>query len=617
MNRQVLICRSFLEDPKITQRELSELLKTSLGTTNALIRECTEAGYLAEKQVTEKGMEFLAPYKVDRALIFAAGFGSRFVPITYETPKGLVEVYGEPMVERQIRQLHEAGIRDITIMVGYMKEKFEYLTDKYGVKLLYNPEYATKNTLSTMYHAIPVLAGKNCYILNSDNWLRENLYHGYEGDAWYAAAYSEGDTAEWQFQFDKKSRRITETFPGGRDCWYMYGPAYFSREFSEQFLPVLKLYYEMPGTEQYYWEHVLMEMLNGQAKRRCTAYFGRIRGMEEWKHINMCVNCQEKDVIYEFENVEALRQFDDRYNHHSGSEAMELVSRVFSVPESEIREIRCLKAGMTNNSWLFSVKGKHYICRIPGEGTEKLINRREEKEAYEAVRPLDITDELVYFDADSGYKISAFYEDSRNVDARDQADMEACMGKLRKLHGSGIRVGHDFDIWERINYYEGLCGGEIPFADYAEVKAGAEELWRRLSALDRPKTIAHIDSVPDNFILLPGAEISETERDPEKIRLIDWEYCGMCDPLIDVSMCAIYSFMNEEQADGLLRMYLEGEPKAEEREVFYAYMALGGLLWSLWGVYKEKLGVQFSDYTIKMYRYCKDYCRKIEKLYRM
>lgn len=133
MNRQVLICRSFLEDPKITQRELSEILKTSLGTTNALIRECTEAGYLAEKQVTEKGMEFLAPYKVDRALIFAAGFGSRFVPITYETPKGLVEVYGEPMVERQIRQLHEAGIRDITIMVGYMKEKFEYLTDKYGL----------------------------------------------------------------------------------------------------------------------------------------------------------------------------------------------------------------------------------------------------------------------------------------------------------------------------------------------------------------------------------------------------------------------------------------------------------------------------------------------------
>lgn len=79
------------------------------------------------------------------AVITAAGFGSRFVPLTFETPKGLLEVFGERMIERQIKQLHEAGITDITIIVGYLKEKFEYLIDKYQVKLLYNPEYATKN----------------------------------------------------------------------------------------------------------------------------------------------------------------------------------------------------------------------------------------------------------------------------------------------------------------------------------------------------------------------------------------------------------------------------------------------------------------------------------------
>ena len=698
MNRQVLILRSILENPNVTQRELAEILGTSLGTANTLFRECLEQGLIAEetheaeaaervaegktaeeqtvagkmaavknagkknglkeaasvprrssfgKQITEKGMAYLTPCKVDRALIFAAGFGSRFVPITYEVPKGLVEVYGEPMLERQIRQLHAAGITDITVMVGYLKEKFEYLIDKFGVKLLYNPEYAEKNTLATMYHAIPVLSGKNCYILNSDNWLRHSLYHAYEGGAWYGAAYAEGDTKEWVLHFDKKTRRIGETYPGGKNCWYMYGPAYFSREFSACFLPVIRRYYEMPGTEQYYWEYVLMEMLNGQAWKRCTAYFGRLGSADTWKNIDMYANCQPDGTIYEFENIEELRQFDDRYNHNSGSEAMALVSHVFDVPESEIRKIRCLKAGMTNNSWLFSVKGRDYICRIPGEGTEKLINRREEKEAYETVRPLGLTDELIYFDAETGYKISAYYDGSRTADPKNEADLRVCMAKLRLLHGSGRSVGHSFNIWERINYYEKLCreagaaahgnvnGNEyinwnenctnensnkldqsssqaLLFQDYAEQKFRAERIFSGLQQLGRRQCIAHIDSVADNFLFLPGAELPNGERDPEKIKLIDWEYCGMCDPLIDVSMCAIYSFMKEEQADRLLEVYLEREPSEEERYVFYAYMALGGLLWALWGVYKEALGVQFSDYTIKMYRYFKHYADKIK-----
>lgn len=109
-------------------------------------------GYIREDEdqrgkrlaLTETGQAVLAPYKVDGALIIAAGFGSRFVPLTFETPKGLLEVFGERMIERQIRQLHEAGVYDITIAVGYLKEKFEYLIDKYDVKLLYNPEYSCK-----------------------------------------------------------------------------------------------------------------------------------------------------------------------------------------------------------------------------------------------------------------------------------------------------------------------------------------------------------------------------------------------------------------------------------------------------------------------------------------
>ena len=101
------------------------------------------------------------------------------------------------MIERQICQLKEAGIHNITIVVGYLKEKFEYLIDKYGVRLLYNPEYSCKNTLATLYHARKVLEGKNMYVLSSDNWMRENMYHAYECGAWYSDVKMEGKTSEW------------------------------------------------------------------------------------------------------------------------------------------------------------------------------------------------------------------------------------------------------------------------------------------------------------------------------------------------------------------------------------------------------------------------------------
>ena len=221
MNRQVLLLRSIIDNPKISQRALCETTGLALGSVNSLLKECVAAGLVQEtkegRTVTEKGQEFLEPYRVDCAVIMAAGFGSRFVPLSFETPKGLLEVFGEPMVERQIKQLIEAGITDIAIVVGYMKEKFDYLTDKYGVRLIYNPEYLTKNNIASIHAAHDFLQGKNAYILSSDHWIRNNVFHTFEGGAWYAARHMDGPTSEWVLVTDKKGR-IKETWPGGRDC---------------------------------------------------------------------------------------------------------------------------------------------------------------------------------------------------------------------------------------------------------------------------------------------------------------------------------------------------------------------------------------------------------------
>ena len=601
MDRFGLLCRNVYENKKWTQREMAQAMNLSLGTCNSLIKEALANELISynpdncEYTLLNKGMELLEPYRVDSAVILAAGFGSRFVPLTFETPKGLLEVFGERMIERQIAQLHEVGVTDITIVVGYLKEKFEYLIDKWGVKLLYNPEYHNKNTLTTVYRARDCFKGKNTYLLSSDNWIRENMYHTYECGAWYSSIYMEGKTSEWCLDSNKKGL-ITRVQVGGTDSWVMYGPVFFSREFSEVFFPTLETYYHTPGTEQMYWEQVYADLVNDTVAEH-------VPGKHDFAVPEMYINKQPDNQVYEFENLEELRQFDEKYQNRSDNAAMELVADVLHIPESEITDLRCLKAGMTNKSFLFKAKDRSYICRIPGPGTGLLINRKQEKDVYDAVKGLGITEHVVYMNGETGYKISEYYEGVRTSDARNWDDVTQCMALVKKLHNSFIRVGHRFDIRERIEFYESICDGyeRRLFEDYGDVKAHMVEIMNQLERLNRPKVLSHIDSVCDNFLFLPNGEI----------KLIDWEYAGMCDPLIDVSMCAIYSYYNEEEVEKLIRIYLGHEPSDEERFVYYSYIALGGFLWCLWAVYKSSVGEEFGDYTLIMYRYAKKYYKKI------
>ena len=586
MDRLGLICRSVLETPAITQRELAQELNVSLGTANTLLKECISRELIAPAktsaayELTSQGRDYLQPYKVDGAVIIAAGFGSRFVPLTFETPKGLLEVFGERMIERQIRQLHEAGISDITVVVGYLKEKFEYLIDKYDVKLLYNPEYSTKNNLTTIYRARELFKDRNMYLLSSDNWMRHNIFHTYECGAWYSSVYKEGDTSEWVLTANKKGL-ITNVGIGGRDSWVMYGPVFFSRSFFDCFFPELDRYYHTPGTEQFYWEQVYLENTD---------------------KLPLYINRQPEDLVYEFENLEELRLFDTKYQTNSDNTALELIAKVFEVPESEIRDIRCLKAGMTNKSFLFHLNGSSYICRIPGAGTELLINRRQEADIYQTIKELDITEQLYYLNGDTGYKISKYYDGTRHPDSSDPEDMKQCIRILKLLHGSGLEVSHSFDLRERIDFYLNLCRGHngILFEDFDTTYHKVLELLDWLDTLNRPKVLSHIDANVDNFLFSEDGDI----------RLIDWEYSGMCDPLVDVAMTSIYSYYNEDAILQLAELYFERRPDAGEQKIIYAYVALCGFVWCLWAIYKSTLGEEFGDYTIINYRYAKKYHEK-------
>ena len=517
----------------------------------------------------------MSKYKVDNAIILAAGFGSRFVPITYELPKGLAIVKGEPMLERQIRQLKEKDINEIIIVVGYLKEKFDYLIDKYGVKLVYNPEYEVKNNLSSLFYARSYL--KNSYILASDNWIKENVFNTTEEKSWYSCVYKNGPTSEWCVTTNE-SGKITCVSVGGYDSWVMYGPVFLSNTFNEIFVKKVTEYYNKPGKENYMWENVFIDEIN---------------------NLDIFVNKQDDTNVFEFECIEDLRQFDPEYYNKTPNILLKTIENVFNVKECEILNIKNLKAGMTNRSFSFSINDKYYIFRLPGEGTDKLINRKQEREIYSAIESLGISDDLIYFDENMGYKITVYYENARNTDARNIDDVESTMSELRKIHNSGLQVKHSFDIENEITRYLILSNerNAVRFQDNEETLSKMHILIEKIKNMNNKKVLCHIDSNPDNYIRLNDGSI----------RTIDWEYAGMCDPIMDISMYSIYSYYTKEEMEHLLEIYLRRKPEENEYERLYIYAALGGYLWALWTEYKQSFGVEFGDYGMIMYRYAKDF----------
>lgn len=180
MNKQECdILNALHEEPFITQRILAEISGHSLGVVNRSVKELIKEGYVSQEiKLTSKAIKEFKEKKPQNAIILAAGFGMRMVPINTETPKGLLEVNGETLIERTIKQLHEVGIHKIYIVVGFMKEQYEYLIDEYGIELIVNEEYAAKNNLHSLNLAREHIS--NSYIIPCDIWCDRNPYRQHE-----------------------------------------------------------------------------------------------------------------------------------------------------------------------------------------------------------------------------------------------------------------------------------------------------------------------------------------------------------------------------------------------------------------------------------------------------
>lgn len=275
--------------------------------------------------------------QVDNAVIMAAGMSSRFVPISLEKPKALLCVKGEILIERQIRQLREAGIEQIIVVVGYKKEQFEYLGEKFGVALIENTEYDNRNNHSSLYAVKEYL--KNTYICSADNYFTINPFTKENEESYYAAVYAHGETEEWCMQCDEEGY-ITEVTIGGHDSWYMLGHAFFTEEFSRRFLAILQREYHLAQTKDKLWEAIFAEHI---------------------AELSMKIKKYAESDIYEFDTLEELREFDNTFLLHSGSVIMQEIAQWLQCKESLIREIKPIEDRNGRSIGMrFTCNGIHY-----------------------------------------------------------------------------------------------------------------------------------------------------------------------------------------------------------------------------------------------------------------
>lgn len=283
-------------------------------------------------------------------------------------------------------------------------------------------------------------------------------------------------------------------------------------------------------------------------------------------------------------------------------ETMELIAEIFLCSLEDINHVRLLKEGMTNRSFSFSINDQKYIIRVPGEGTEKLINRFEEAQVFQAIKGLELCDDPVYIDPKRGYKITRFIENVRPCDPRNEEDLRRCMKKLKRFHDMELAVSHRFDIFQKIDFYESLWGkNESIYPDYKETKRTVLGLKRFIEQHRGKMQLTHIDAVPDNFLFDPDTEGELS------LQLTDWEYAAMQDKHVDIAMFCIYSLYNRDEIDRLIDIYFDGRCDATIRTKIYCYVAACGLLWSNWCEYKRQLGVQFGQYSERQFRYAKEY----------
>lgn len=561
-------------DVGISQRKISEDLEISLGIVNKTIKFFKSLGYIVNSKLQDKAFEKYDEYKVNSAVILAAGKSLRFVPFSLEKPKALFEVRGEVLIERQITQLMEMGIKDIYIVIGYMKEMFYYLEKKFNVHLIYNDEFENKNNIFSVIKAKSFI--DNSYICSSDNYFVENPFNSHEYKAFYSSTFIAGETDEYTMKFTKNNVIKSVTI-GGKDSWIMTGHAYWDRKFSQIFFDIIKRIHTNSIYSQNVWELVLVDFI---------------------KEFDIIVKKYEAGIIYEFDSYRELLIFDRNFINRFDSKILSNIAQVFNCDKSQILNFSKLNGGLTNESFKFEYDSQFYIYRIPGLGTEEIINRHNEYKSLKIAYDLAIDTTLVHMNPSEGWKISKFVSEARELNYLNKNDVHSALRSIKLLHNSEIQVDWEFNVIGEILKMEDLLlsRDRILIPNYEMLKSRILEIHQSLEKLNYSKVFVHNDFYDPNILITSKGVV-----------IIDWEYAGLGYPAFDIGTFICCSPYDYNKSLEIIKFYLDEEWSIQKESFYIGYVSIMGLYWLIWALLKESNGDQLGEYVQMWHRFADEY----------
>ena len=511
------------------------------------------------------------------AIILAAGKSNRFAPFTYEKPKGLFRVKGDILIERQIEQLKKAGIDEIYIVVGYMKEKFFYLEQKYGVQLVVNNEFGKNGNLYSLYMVRQYLS--NSYICCADHYFGNNPFIEENSDnrSYRAVSYQTGKFREFGVKCSDADV-ITDLTVGGKDSLAMVGHAYMNDRFSQTFRKLMESEINDFGVASMFWEEFYAKHM-----RQLTFY------KKEFS----------SNAILEFDSIDDLRSFDSEFLLNVDSEIITNICATLKCNPNSITGISVINAGLTNVSFAFECNGEKYVYRHPGGTAGNLIDRQAELFAQLAAKKIGIDKSVIQMEL-AGWKVSHYVQNAKNCDfEKSNEQLAIAMEYLHRLHE--IEPDENVKIFD--NVAEGKKLMDIASATKGNLRkefSGLVEKVERLYPLVKSDAkrlgyglvLCHNDVYEPNYLY----------DDKGEIYLIDWEYAGLNYAANDIACILSRYDWTDEQIERYLKAYVGRTLTDDEHRYYMAFLPISAFYWFCWGLYKGSVGDDDSFFFLPSYR---------------
>ena len=598
----------------LSQRDLSKRAGLSLGKVNYTIKRLVENDYInVEKddnkmsyKLTEKGFKFIdANLKnektkkiklhsedvknINQAVILAAGRASDF-----DKPVGFLEIDDITLIERTINLLFNENIENIVIVTGYKHEYFDALAKDSRINIVYNARYKWTGTMCSLSLAKEFIHGDFLLVENDLVFEERTLKYLVENSSRDCILITNetgsGDEAFVEINNGFIYKISKDIHQLNKIDGEMIGLSKISYE-------VFKLMLEEFKTNKnpyLNYEYLLMDIgrnYNIGYTKIDDLVWAEIDNLDQYNHVKKVVlpRMKRKELTV---RVDKLK--------HIASEAM-------CIDMDSIEDVKPI-GGMTNKNYKIVVKGKNYVLRIPGAGTEEMISRRSEKINSRLAFENGFDSELIYFNENTGVKISTFIEKTETLNgrtAKKEENMRMIAGILKRLHNSSFKFGSEFDPFKTAEEYEKLLhkyNGKN-FEDYDEVKEKVMALKKVMDSFNINKCPCHNDTVPENFI----------KSGESKIFLIDWEYSGMNDPMWDIAAHSIECSFSEDDEELFLNIYFNGEIDEQHRIRILINKIMQDFIWSTWTNIKEAKGDDFGSYGIDRYNRAKVNLEKLNK----